>query len=433
MTSTASDLQQQLLSIADRVRASSRALARQSSAAKDDALHHIARALLTHQSVILDANARDVAKAREQGRDDAFIDRLTLTCDRIQQMADDVLAVAALPDPVGKIDRMWTRPNGLQVGKRRIPLGVIGIIYEARPNVTSDAAALCLKSGNGVILKGGSDALESNIAIAKAMREGLAASTLAAEAHDAIGFIPLTDREAVVAMLALEHHIDVVIPRGGKALIQFVNAHARMPVIKHDEGVCHVVVAGSADAELVDAIVINAKTQRPGVCNALEGLIVLQDAASTHLTRLLPKLAGAGVTLHLCPASLTIARELGLNETIARAAEEEDYGREFLALAMAVRVVEDLDAAIAYIDTYSSRHTESLLTGDYMMAQRFLREVNSSVVMVNASTRFSDGGQLGLGAEIGISTTRMHAYGPMGLEELTTTKFIVMGEGQIRT
>ncbi len=417
---------------AARLKAASRPLAFASSAQKNDALVQMAHQLSRHTDSILEANEHDLLNARKNARADAFIDRLTLSPGRIQKMADAILEVVALPDPVGAIDSSWLRPNGLRVSKQRIPLGAIGIIYESRPNVTSDATALCLKSGNAVLLKGGSDAFHSNQAIFKALREGLEHSSLDPRAHDAVAFVQTTEREAVKTMLSLSNDLDLVIPRGGASLIKFVTEHSRVPVIKHDQGICHIVVDGSARAEHVEHIILNAKTQRPGVCNAMEGLIVLESAITPHLGAMLTALTEAGVTLHLDETSMKVARGLDLHQDLLLEATPESYGQEFLALELAVRVVPDLDAAIAHIETYGSDHSEALLSSDWAQIQRFQREVNSSVVLINASTRFSDGGQLGLGAEIGISTSRMHAYGPMGLRELTTTKFVVHGEGQIR-
>lgn len=423
---------EQLHATAARVRASARLLAHQPSSAKDDALAKIAAALRAHTPRILEANAEDMARGRDKGLEPAFLDRLELTEARIEKMAGAVEEIIALSDPVGRVDSTWVRPNGLRVGKRRIPLGVIGIIYESRPNVTSDAAALCLKSGNGVILKGGSDALASNRAVFEAIVDGLAASALPRDASRAVGFVDTTDRGAVREMLQLDRDIDVIIPRGGKGLIRFVTEHSRIPVIKHDEGVCHVVVDGSARPQVVDDVVINAKTSRPGVCNAMETLLVLENAVDAHLGRALERLVDAGVKLHLCERSQRVARARGIDEAAWVAADEQAYRTEFLALELAVGVVDDLDQAIAHINAFGSNHTEALLTEDYTQSERFQSEVDSSVVMINASTRFSDGNQLGLGAEIGISTTKMHAYGPMGIDELTTTKFVVLGNGQIR-
>jgi glutamate-5-semialdehyde dehydrogenase len=418
---------------AARVCQAARALSRQSSLVKDDGLRCMAESIRSRQSEILAANREDVERAAGKGRDPAFVDRLELSPARIESMASAIEEIIALDDPVGRVDSMWKRPNGLQVGRKRIPLGVVGIIYEARPNVTSDAAALCLKSGNGVLLKGGSDAIGSNRAVFQAMREGLKASSLPEQAVDALGFVDTTDREAVRQMLELDEFIDVIIPRGGKGLIRFVAEHSRIPVIKHDEGVCHVVVDGSADSAMVDAIVLNSKTQRTSVCNAAETILFTRSAVEPHLDRVLRTLADAGVRLHLCPTSLEIAQQAGLDAAMYERADDEAYATEYLSLEVAIRVVDDLDASVAHIDQFGSRHTEAIVTNDYDVAQRFVELVDSSCVMVNASTRFADGNQLGLGAEIGISTTRLHAYGPMGIEELTTTKFVVFGSGQTRT
>ncbi len=421
-----------LRGLAAAVQNGARILARQPTTTKDDALRQMARALRQNREPILTANRQDVEAARAAGKDSAYLERLELTPARIDAMADGIEEIALLEDPVGRVDKMWTRPNGLQVGRRRIPLGVIGFIYESRPNVTSDAAALCLKSGNGVLLKGGSDALRSNTAVYEALRKGLLASALPAGAVDAIGFVDTRDRDAVREMLTLEEQIDLIIPRGGKGLIRFVAEHSRIPVIKHDEGVCHVVV-DAASAKMIDDIVLNAKTQRTSVCNAAETVLVLRSAVEGHLDRILRRLTDAGVFLHLCPASFEIAKRAGIDSELYRAAADSSYGHEFLAMECAIRVVDDLDAAIEHIDTHGSRHTEAIVTDDYAKARRFVEWVDSSCVLVNASTRFADGGELGLGAEIGISTTRLHAYGPMGIEELTTTKFVVFGTGQVRT
>lgn len=422
-----------LRSLAARARSGARHLARQSSAVKDAALTAMASSLRHQQQQILAANREDVDRARAAGLEASFIDRLELNGRRIDQMAKAIEEVIALPDPVGRVDRSWRRPNGLQVGKQRIPLGVVGIIYEARPNVTSDAAALCLKSGNGVILKGGSDAISSNRAVFRALRAGLEASPLPREAIDALAFVDTTERDAVRELLGFDEYIDVIIPRGGKGLIGFVTEHSRIPVIKHDEGVCHVVVDGSAPAKMVDEIVMNSKTQRVSVCNSAEAVLFLRSAVEPHLDRVLRKLADAGVKLHLCPESLQAAQSAGIDASAFQPAGDDTFGTEFLAMEVAIRVVDDLDGAVAHIDEYGSRHTESFVTNDLELARRFVDMVDSSCVMVNASTRFADGNQLGLGAEIGISTTRMHAYGPMGIEELTTTKFVVFGSGQTRT
>ena len=415
--------------IAFQVRQGARWLARASTAAKNSALVEMANAVRENQDKILAANLIDVQSSE---RDPAFVDRLRLNPERIESMACAIEEVCNLEDPIGRVERMVRRPNGLQVGRQRIPLGVVGIIYEARPNVTSDAAALCLKSGNGVMLRGGSDAQLSNQAVYEALREGLKKSLLDPRAHDAIGFVSSPDREAVGEMLKLDKYIDVIIPRGGKSLISFVSQHSRIPVIKHDEGVCHVVVDGSAAPKMVDDIVINSKTHRPTVCNSAETLVVLENAVQPHLGRILGQLAQAGVHLFLDDIAMKEAKAACLSEACFEPATSEHYAREFLALEISVKVVPDLEAAIEHIGTYGSRHTEALITNNHAQAQAFIDGVDSSCVVINASTRFADGNQLGLGAEIGISTTRLHAYGPMGIEELTTTKFIVLGDGQVR-
>ncbi len=352
-----------------------------------------------------------------------MIDRLKLTDAVIEGMAQGLREIAALPDPVGEVVKMWRRPNGLLVGKMRIPLGVIGVIYESRPNVTADAAALCLKAGNAVILRGGSEAINSNLAIARVLQGAMEEAGVPAEA---VQVIPFTDRQAVEEMLRLEEYIDVIIPRGGEGLIRFVTERSRIPVIKHYKGVCHIFVDRTADLEMALEICFNAKVQRPGVCNAMETLLVDEGIAPRFLPPMAERFQAAGVELRGCPKTRDIIP--GVKE-----ATEEDWYTEYLDLILAVRVVEGIDQAIAHILKYGSKHTEAIITSDYANAQRFLREVDSSTVLVNASTRFSDGYQFGLGAEIGISTTKLHAFGPMGVEDLTTTKFIVYGNGQIRT
>jgi glutamate-5-semialdehyde dehydrogenase len=337
-------------------------------------------------------------------------------------MAQGLREVAQQPDPIGRMGPIAIRPNGLQVARMRIPLGVIGIIYESRPNVTVDAAGLCLKAGNAVILRGGSEALHSNQALAAVIGEVLADSGLP---RNAVQVVPVKDRTAVHALLQQEEHIDLIIPRGGEELIRFVVAHSRIPVLKHYKGVCHVYVDEGADLAMAEAICFNAKVQRPGVCNALETLLVHRDEAERFLPPMARRLTSAGVELRGCQETCKIVPDIV-------PATEADWPAEFLDLVLAVRVVEDMDAAISHIAAYGSNHTDAIVTRDYERAQRFVREVDSSVVLVNASTRFNDGGQLGLGAEIGISTSKLHAYGPMGVEELTTTKFVVFGNGQIR-
>ena len=409
--------------IAKNAKKAATALARLSSDAKDKALLDMAEALTRKTSLLMKENAKDLEKATQMGLSAAMLDRLVLNEMTIAGIAKGLREVAGLPDPVGKVTSMWRRPNGLLVGRMRIPLGVIGIIYESRPNVTADAAALCLKSGNAVILRGGSEAINSNIAIAKILQSVLAKRAIPEEA---IQVIPMTEREAVREMLQLEEYIDLIIPRGGEDLIRAVVNESKIPVIKHYKGVCHIFVDIDADFDMAVNICMNAKTQRPGVCNAMETLLVHQDIAGKFLPLVARELKGAGVVLRGCDRTKRIVKDV-------EQAKEEDWYQEYLDLVLSVRVVDDLDAAIAHIEKYGSLHTESIVTNNYQNAQRFLNEVNSSTVLVNASTRFSDGFELGLGAEIGISTTKLHAFGPMGLEELTTTKFIIYGNGQVRT
>jgi glutamate-5-semialdehyde dehydrogenase len=404
-------------------RRASMLLARVSTDLKNRALCAMADALIAKKDLLIRENSRDIAYAREQDLSPAMIDRLTLTETTIEGIARGLAEVASLPDPVGNVTSLWRRPNGLTVGRMRIPLGVIGIIYESRPNVTADAAALCLKSGNAVILRGGSEAIHSNLAIVAILREVLRDLSLPEEA---IQIVPTTDRAAVTELLKLEEYIDVIIPRGGEELIRAVVRDSRIPVIKHYKGVCHVFVDEGAEIAMAVRICMNAKTQRPGVCNAMETLLVHEAIAPVFLPAAAEPLRKAGVVLRGCERTREILPD-------AEAATEEDWFREYLDLILSIRVVRDLDQAIAHIEKYGSLHTEAIVTESYERAQRFLREVNSSTVLVNASTRFSDGYELGLGAEIGISTTKLHAFGPMGLEELTTTKFIIYGNGQVRT
>ncbi|HBB17757.1 MAG TPA: glutamate-5-semialdehyde dehydrogenase [Syntrophus sp. (in: bacteria)] len=404
-------------------RQASTILARISTDAKNRALVAMADALLTNREFLIRENSLDVERARQDGLSGAMIDRLTLSETTIRGIARGITEVAALPDPVGNIASLWRRPNGLTVGRMRIPLGVIGIIYESRPNVTADAAALCLKSGNAVILRGGSEAIHSNLAICLIIRSVLRDLSLP---EDAIQVVPVTDREAVYELLQLVESIDVIIPRGGEELIRAVVRDSKIPVIKHYKGVCHIFVDESANLDMAVRICVNAKTQRPGVCNAMESLLVHEAIAPLFLPAAAGPLRKAGVTIRGCQRTRAILPD-------AEEAIEADWYREYLELILSVRVVSNLDEAIAHIEKYGSLHTEAIVTESYERAQRFLREVNSSTVLVNASTRFSDGFELGLGAEIGISTTKLHAFGPMGLEELTTTKFIVYGNGQVRT
>jgi glutamate-5-semialdehyde dehydrogenase len=350
------------------------------------------------------------------------MDRLRLSDKVIDSMAEGLRDVVALPDPVGEIPKMWKRPNGLTVGRVRIPLGVIGMIYESRPNVTIDAAGLCLKAGNAIILKGGSDALYSNLALASILQEVLTEFSVPIEAAQVVS---TTDRAAVTELLKREEEIDVIIPRGGEGLIRFVAEHSRIPVLKHYKGVCHVYIDKYADLNMAKEVCFNSKVQRPGVCNAMEGMLVHRDIADEFLPLMAESFKDAGVELRGCE------RTCGL-VPFAKAAIDEDWGKEFLDLILAVKVVVGIDEAMDYIARYGSNHTDAIVTRDYARARRFLSEVDASLVLVNASTRFNDGGQLGLGAEIGISTSKLHAYGPMGLEELTTTKFIAFGDGQVR-
>jgi glutamate-5-semialdehyde dehydrogenase len=399
-----------------------RALGAASSAAKNEALRLMASEIRQQASVLKEANAKDLEFAKEKGLSDAMLDRLTLTDERIEDMALGLEQVIALPDPVGEITKMADRPNGMKVGRMRVPIGVIAIIYESRPNVTADATALCLKSGNAVLLRGGSEAINSNKAIAAILRKGIAGAGL----HEgAVTFIDTPNREAVREMVQLEGIVDLVIPRGGEGLIRAVTEHARVPVLKHYKGVCHVFVDRDADLDMAAKVVQNSKCQRPGTCNAMETLLVDHLVAEAFLPGLITSLKDAGVTVKGCARTREIVADI---ESLTDA----DYDNEYLTLTMNIRVLDDMDAAMDHIAQYSSDHTESIITDDYARAMRFLREVDSSSVMVNASTRFADGFQYGLGAEIGIATDKIHARGPMGLEELTCQKFIVFGTGQLR-
>ncbi len=389
---------------------------------KNTALIKIAEILMRDADRIRQENAKDLERAAEIGLSDAMIDRLTVTDKTISSMADGLKEVAQLTDPVGTAGETWIRPNGLEVCRMRIPLGVIGIIYESRPNVTIDAAGLCIKSGNAVILRGGSEALFSNQALAAAIAEGLSAAGLP---ETAVQLVPVREREAINHLLKQEEYVDLIIPRGGEGLIRFVVEHSKIPVLKHYKGVCHVYVDDSADLDMATDICFNAKVQRPGVCNAMETLLVHRNMAPDFLPKMAARFGSAGVELRGCEQTRKILPK-------AAAATEDDWYAEFLDLILAVKVVDDMAAAMAHIEMYGSKHTEAIVTSDYRRARRFLREVDSSVVLVNASTRFNDGGQLGLGAEMGISTSKLHAFGPMGINELTTTKFVVCGSGQIR-
>jgi len=405
-----------------KARSGARSLAILSEAIKNRALLNMADALEREKDFLMAENRKDIEYARQKGLSSALIDRLTLTDKRINEMARGLREIASLPDPVGEIIRMWRRPNGMQVGKIRVPIGVIGIIYESRPNVTADSAALCIKSGNSVFLRGGSEAINSNKAIVNILvKAGLEAGL----PEGAINFVEITDREAVMEMLRLDKYIDLIIPRGGEGLIKTVTANSTIPVIKHDKGLCHTYVDKYADIKMAQDICFNAKVQRPGTCNAMETLLVHQDVADRFLPGMVERFRNAGVELRGC--SRTVAMFPGIGH-----ASDEDWDREYLDLILNIKIVKSMEEAMEHIQIHGSGHSEAIITENYPRAMRFLKEVDAAAVFVNASTRLHDGGQFGLGAEIGISTTRIHARGPMGLEELTTTKFIVLGSGQIR-
>ena len=419
---TFADVTQYMQGVGAAARAAARTLARADTHAKNAALAAMAAAIRRDTSMLLAANAEDVAAARAAGHDSAFVDRLALGEQTVAAMAEGLLQIAALPDPVGEITDLKFRPTGIQVGKMRVPLGVVGIIYEARPNVTADAAGLCLKAGNATILRGGSEAIRSNRAIAACVQEGLRAAGLP---ESAVQVIATTDRAAVGHLIADEKHVDVIVPRGGKSLTSRIASEARVPVIKHLDGVCHVFIDATADPAKAIAIADNAKTQRYSPCNTMETLLVHADIAARVLPPLASIYAGKGVELRGCDRGRALVAAM-------KPATEDDWYTEYLAPILAVRVVDSLDEAIAHIATYGSQHTDAIVTEDWSAAMRFLREVDSSSVMVNASTRFADGFEYGLGAEIGISTNKLHARGPVGLEGLTSQKWVVLGSGQIR-
>lgn len=417
------DIVAEVRTMALAARAASRQLLASATDARNQALLAAADILQERRGALCEANALDMQRARENDLDSALLDRLELTPGRIDDMLDGLRQVAALPDPVGAIRDMRTRPSGIRVGKMRVPLGVIGIIYESRPNVTADAASLCLKSGNAAILRGGSEALHSNTVIAAAMADGLAVAGLDGAA---VQLIQTRDRAAVGALLGLEGLVDVVIPRGGRSLIERISKEARVPVIKHLDGICHVYIDDGADPDMAVAIAVNAKTHRYGTCNTMETLLIHQKEAAQLLPLLAKAYLEAGVELRGCEQTVAIVPG-------ASVATEADWGMEYLGPILSVCVVDDIDAAMAHIARYGSGHTEAIVTSDYLRSQRFLREVDSASVMVNASTRFADGFEYGLGAEIGISTDKLHARGPVGLEGLTSEKYVVLGEGQIRS
>jgi glutamate-5-semialdehyde dehydrogenase len=417
-----SDVAAYMRQVGERARSASRLLARAETAAKNDALLAIAADLGTCRADLMAANRQDLAAGAAQGLDAALLDRLELTPGRIDAMIAGLREVAALADPVGAISNLNYRPSGIQVGRMRVPLGVVGIIYESRPNVTADAAALCLKSGNATVLRGGSEAFHSNQAIAACIHRGLVAAGLP---EDGVQVLATTDRAAVGALITMPEYVDVIIPRGGKGLIERISREARVPVIKHLDGICHVYIDDKADPSKALPIVMNAKTQRYGTCNTLETLLVAEGVAAALLPGLAAALLAKGVELRGCPRTCSLIPQ-------AIPATEEDWDTEYLAPILAIRVIADLDAAMDHIARHGSQHTDAIITEDYSRARRFLREVDSSSVMVNASTRFADGFEYGLGAEIGISTDKFHARGPVGLEGLTSVKFIVLGNGEVR-
>ncbi|MCP4291454.1 MAG: glutamate-5-semialdehyde dehydrogenase [bacterium] len=412
-----------VVGMAKAARAASLEIAKCPSDKKNEVLIAIADNIEKLASHIQEENRKDLARAKNTGLADAMIDRLTVTDTTIKSMSQGLREVAQLNDPVGSTSKAWLRPNGLKVSRMRIPLGVIGIIYESRPNVTIDAAGLCLKAGNAVILRGGSEALNSNQALAGIVGHVLGETGLPQET---VQVVPVRDRKAVNVLLNQEEFIDLIIPRGGEGLIRFVVEHSTIPVLKHYKGVCHVYVDEGADIEMAQEICYNSKVQRPGVCNAMETMLVHQSMAQEFLPKMAELFVKAGVEIRGCPETCRILPG-------AHKAGESDWPEEYLDLILSVRVVEDMEQAISHIAEYGSSHTEAIVTRDFNRGNRFVREVDSSVVLVNASTRFNDGGELGLGAEIGISTSKLHAFGPMGVEELTTTKFLVFGDGQVRS
>jgi len=416
------NVEQYMSQMGEKARTAAQLMAKAETAQKDAALHAVADALEAARETLKKENSRDLDAGEKKGLDAALLDRLALTDARIDTMIEGLRQIAALADPIGEINDMSYRPSGIQIGRMRVPLGVVGIIYESRPNVTADAAALCLKSGNATILRGGSEAIHSNQAIATCIRQGLEASGLPG---DAVQVIETTDRAAVGALLSMKDSVDVIIPRGGKGLIERVSNEAKMPVIKHLDGICHVYIDEHADKQKALDVAFNSKTQRYGTCNTMETLLVNEKVAEDILPELASMYAVEGVELRGC------AKSQGLLSGI-KAATDEDWDTEYLAPILSVRVVDNLDQAIAHINQHSSQHTDSIITENYTHSRRFLREVDSSSVMVNASTRFADGFEYGLGAEIGISTDKFHARGPVGLEGLTSVKYIVLGDGHIR-
>jgi glutamate-5-semialdehyde dehydrogenase len=417
-----SDLLQRVTEIARTAKKASRALALAPTAVRDAALRAAAQALRADEATILEANAKDLAAAQSKGLTDAMTDRLRLDHARLEDIAVTCEAVAKLPDPVGEVTEDWTRPNGLRIIRRRVPIGLVAIIFESRPNVTVDAAALCLKSGNGCVLRGGSEAIHTNIALSKSFATGLRAAGLPAEA---VTLLPFTDREAVPALGSLRGIVDIIIPRGGPGLIEAVVNSAKVPVIKHDAGICHVYVHAQADLAMAEQIVLNAKCQRPSACNALETLLVDADVAEKFLPKMAAALAAKQTEVRACAKSQRLMPG-------AKAATEQDFRTEHLGLILNVKIVAGLAEAVAHIEDYGSHHSDAIITADESAARSFLAQIDSACVYWNASTRFTDGGEFGFGAEVGISTDRLHARGPMGIRELTTWKFEIVGQGQVR-
>ncbi len=416
------DIKQYVTDKAKKAKAASRALANISTEIKNNALFKMAAGLEKESARLMAENKKDLVEAEKKGLSKAMIDRLTLNADRIKAMADGLREVAALPDPVGEIMKMRRRPNGMEVGRMRVPIGLIGIIYESRPNVTADSAALCIKSGNGVLLRGGSEAVASNTAIADVLNR---AGAEAGIPDGAVSFIENPDRACVMEMLKTNRYIDLIIPRGGEGLIRMVSENSTIPVIKHDKGVCHVYVDCKADLPMAAEICFNAKVQRPGTCNAMETMLVHRDLSSSFLPEMVKRFMKAGVEIRGCAKTRALVPDV-------KEATDKDWDSEYNDLILNVKVVASMEDAMEHIAAHGSQHSEAIVTTDYENSRRFLREVDASAVFVNASTRLNDGYEFGLGAEIGISTTRIHARGPMGLEELTSTKFIVLGSGQIR-
>lgn len=420
-----SDLRDYMRKMGEDARLASRTIARADTSTKNAALTAIARNILSSRDSLIAENEKDLALGRKNGIDDALMDRLTLTESRIDAMVEGLHQVASLDDPVGEIDDLSYRPSGIQVGRMRVPLGVIGIIYESRPNVTIDAASLCLKSGNASILRGGSEAIHSNRALAKSIRAGLISAGLP---ETVVQLIETTDRAAVGDLITMDHYVDVIVPRGGKGLIERIARESTIPVIKHLDGVCHVYIDDEADLQKASDIAVNAKTQRYAVCNTMETLLVASSVAGDILPELAGRYVQAGVELRGCERTVRLVSSV----CDIKSATEEDWTTEYLAPILAIKVVDDIDAAIEHINTLGSGHTDTIVTENYSKGRRFLREVDSSSVMINASPRFADGFEYGLGAEIGISTDKLHARGPVGLEGLTSQKFVVLGDGQVR-